>query len=59
VAVIIPARSTTAKQQRGNTKEDYDAFFAAFGSWKDVDTDTLNKQIAEQRKHSNRPPLEL
>jgi hypothetical protein len=59
VAVIMPARSARARKQRGNTKEDYDAFFAAFGSWQDVDTDTLNQNIAEQRKRSNRPPLEL
>jgi hypothetical protein len=59
VAVIVPVTGAKQAKKQEKTKADYEAFFAAFGSWKDVDTDTLNKNIAEQRKRSNRPPLEL
>jgi hypothetical protein len=57
VAVISPVK---AKKQRGKTKADYDAFRAAAGSWSDVDTDTLLKNIYEDRRRaSNRPPVKL
>jgi hypothetical protein len=58
VAVIVPAKKSAPKE-RAKTKADYEAFFSAFGSWKDVDTDRLLKNIYATRKRSNRPPLEL
>ncbi len=59
VAVIVPAATPAGKKKREKTTADDEAFFAAFGSWKDVDTDTLNQNITEERKRSNRPLLEL
>ncbi len=60
VAMITPVPPTgKAKQRRGTTKADYEAFKAAAGSWKDVDTDTLVKHIYEDRRRSNKPPIEL
>ncbi len=52
VALITPV--TGAK-----TKADYEAFKSAAGSWKDVDTDRLIKDIYEQRRRSNKPPIEV
>lgn len=40
------------------TEEDYQAFLAAAGSWKDVDTDRLIADIYESRE-SSRPPVEM
>ncbi len=59
VAVIMPARRAPAKKMREKTKADYEAFKSAAGSWKDVDTDTLIKHIYEQRRRSNKPPIEV
>ena len=60
LAVLMPVETAGAsKEKRGKTKADYDAFFSAFGSWKDVDTDALLKNISATRKRSNRPPIEL
>ena len=59
VAVIMPSRKAPAKQKREKTKADYEAFKSAAGSWKDVDTDTLIKNIYEQRRRSNKPPIEV
>lgn len=57
VAVISPV---PAKKQREKTKADYEAFRAATGSWKEVDTDTLLKNIYEDRRRTNtRPPVKL
>ena len=60
LAVLMPVETTgTSKEKRGKTKTDYEAFFSAFGSWKDVDTDSLLKTISATRKRSNRPPIEV
>lgn len=40
------------------TAEDYEAFLSAAGSWKDVDTDRLLKDIYASRR-SSRPPVDL
>src|SRR5438876_9119829 len=52
VAVIMPAPKATAKKKRGKTEADYEAFKAA-GSWKDVDTDKLLKDIYAARRGTN------
>ncbi len=58
VAVITPvAKKSQSTKARGKTKADYEAFFSTFGSWKNVDTDRLLKNISATRKRSNRPPL--
>lgn len=65
VAILLPADAALKKKKRerrgpkGKTKADYEAFRAAAGGWKDVDTDTLIKNIYEDRRRSNRPPVEL
>src|SRR5438105_13125339 len=53
VAVIMPAPKDTAKKKRGKTEADYEAFKAAAGSWKDVDTDKLVKDISAARRGTN------
>ncbi len=61
VALITPVRPAREAQKRTvKTKADYEAFRAAAGSWKDVDTDTLLKNIYEDRRRTNtRPPVKL
>lgn len=59
VAVIVPATKAKSKKKREKTKADYEAFKAAAGSWKDVDTDRLITNIYEVRRRSNKPPIEL
>jgi len=60
VAVITPVLPAgKAKKQRAKPKADYEAFKRAAGSWSDVDTDTLIKNIYEDRRRSNRPPVTL
>jgi hypothetical protein len=57
VAIVLPAkRARTRRSARGKTTADYDAFRAAAGSWKDVDTDKLITDIYESRRLSSRPP---
>lgn len=51
---ITPTRRTSKK-----TKVDYTALAAAAGSWSDVDTDALIKQIYESRTVTTRPLVEL
>ena len=60
VAVIMPARKAPAKKKQEKTKTDYEAFLSAAGGWKDVDTETLLKDIYEDRRRTNsRPPVKL
>ena len=40
-------------------KEKKTAFFSSAGSWKDVDTDVLKKQIYESRRISTRGKIKL
>jgi len=48
VAVIAPAKRSSAKQKRGKTNADYEAFKSAAGGWKDlVDTEKLKQDIYE------------
>ncbi len=42
VAILMPVgTSLFTRKKRAKTKVDYEAFRAAFGSWKDVDTKAL------------------
>ena len=61
LAVLMPVETAgTSKEKRVKTKADYTAFRAAFGSWKDVDTDKLLKDIYEDRRRTNtRPSVKL
>lgn len=61
VAILVPVgTSLSLKKKRAKSKADYGAFRAAFGSWKDVDTETLLKNIYANRRRTNtRPPVKL
>ena len=61
LAVLMPVETSgKSKEKRVKTKADYTAFRAAFGSWKDVDTDKLLKDIYEDRRRTNtRPSVQL
>jgi hypothetical protein len=60
VAVLMPVPSTPQhRAKRIKSKADYEAFRSAAGGWKDEDTDTLIKNIYEDRRMSNRPLAEL
>ncbi len=59
LAIIRPLRSSRKRGKRVKSKKDYEAFLASAGSWKDVDTDKLIKDIYESRKISSRPPVQL
>jgi hypothetical protein len=56
---VEPVTKRFAWQRKAKTKADYEAFKRAAGSWSDVDTDTLIKNIYEDRRRSNRPPVTL
>lgn len=49
------ADAPDAHSQPQKTVEDYEAFLAAAGSWKDVDTDQLINDIYTSRRSSRRP----
>ncbi len=54
VAVLMPTTtSLSPKKNRPKTKADYEAFRAAFGSWSDVDTEALLKNIYAFRRQTN------
>jgi hypothetical protein len=58
VAVLMPTTTSPApKKKRTKTKADYEAFRAAFGSWSDVDTEVLLKNIYTDRRQTNTCPL--
>lgn len=60
IAVLMPVTiPLRRKLKRKKTKADYAAFRSAAGGWKDVDTDELIENIYEDRRMSNRPPVEL
>ncbi len=61
MAILTPIKKTTHGGRRtvAKTKADYEAFRAAAGGWKDVDTDKLIEDIYADRRISNRPPVQL
>ncbi|SRR6266567_1775551 len=60
VAILIPVSEGKTKKKRVKTTVDYEAFRAAFGSWSDVDTETLLKNIYADRHRTNaRLPVKL
>jgi len=61
VAILMPAGTGVKNHptKRAKTKADYEAFRAAAGGWKDIDTDKLVANIDATRKRSNRPPVNL
>lgn len=60
LAMLMPVGKPAQKPgKRKTTGANYEAFRAAAGGWKDVDTDLLLKNIFATRRQSNRPPVEL
>jgi hypothetical protein len=58
VAILMPTgTSLSPKKKRSKTKADYETFRAAFGSWSDVDTEALLKNIYTDRRQTNTRPL--
>jgi hypothetical protein len=55
VAILTPA--TKPQKRRERIKANNEAFRAAFGSWKDVDTERLLNDIYEDRRRRNTRPL--
>jgi hypothetical protein len=56
IAVLTPARPRRGR--RPKTQADYEAFLSSLGSWRDVDTEALKRDIREARG-SNRAPVDL
>src|SRR5947209_5575002 len=59
LAMVVPLSRRTKRRGRTLSKEDYEAFRSAAGSWADVDTDALIERIYEMRRRSTRPPVDL
>lgn len=59
VAILMPIKSIRKRRITTKSKEDYEAFRSAAGSWADVNTDRLIKDIYESRRRSSRPPVNL
>ena len=60
LALVAPLPQSK-KRRRGRvlSESDYAAFRSAAGGWKDIDTDTLIKNIYESRRIPSRPPIDL
>jgi hypothetical protein len=54
VAVLVPAGEAGTVGKKRN-EADYKAMLATLGSWKDVDTDTMIKNIYRARALGSRP----
>src|SRR5579859_3163556 len=61
VGILLPTgTSLSPKKKRSKPKADYEAFRAAFGSWKDIKTEALLTNIyADRRRTNTRPPVQL
>lgn len=61
LAVGLPVRRPAAKRRtrRALTEVDLEAFRSAAGSWQGVDVDAFLDAVAESRRMSSRPAVEL
>src|SRR5947209_5208709 len=60
LAVIAPIKKKVTRSPfKKKSEADIDAFLAAAGSWKDMDTDKIKEDIAESRRISTKPRPEL
>lgn len=60
LVLVSPVRRARFGRSKGTpSKADYEAFLSSAGSWSDVDTEKLKRDIAESRRLSSRPPVEL
>jgi hypothetical protein len=58
LAILRPLPSNGKRGKRAKSKKDYEAFLASSGSWKDVDTDRLVRDIYESREIVSRSPIQ-
>ena len=58
LAVIRPVPGSKKSGKPAKTKEDWEAFLSAAGSWKDFDLDEFLKNLEESRRTS-RPPVQF
>ena len=61
LAMLMPVGTAIKpRKSKAKTKADDEAFRSAAGSWKEVDTDSLLKNIyADRRRANTRPPVTL
>jgi hypothetical protein len=60
LAILMPIDGRRTRHIRKPSQEDLDAFLSSAGGWRDiVDTDQLKADIAESRRRSIRPHVEL
>ena len=59
LAVLLPAGGRTRRVRGAKTKAGMDAFLSAAGTWSDVDTYALVRDISDSRRRSSRPPVNL
>ena len=60
LVMVSPVRRARSRRSTSApSKADYDAFLSSAGSWSDVDTEKLKRDIARSRRLSSRPPVEL
>jgi len=60
IAVISPVKKTMKRSPiKKKSAADMDAFWSAFGAWKDVDTERLKADNYESRRLSTKPRPEL
>ena len=60
LAIVLPLKPPARHApKRGKGKAAYEAFRAAAGGWRDVDTDQLISDIYRDREASDRPPVDL
>lgn len=57
--VVVSPSPPNGLPTKKRTAADHEAFLSSFGSWSDVDVDTLLKDIYERRDMPSRPPVEL
>lgn len=57
--VVVRPVELPTPWSRAKTGADFEAFRSAAGSWSDVDTEHLLKELYESRAASSRPPVEL
>jgi hypothetical protein len=54
VAVLVPVEDAVSVEKKRH-EADYNAMLATLGSWKDLDTDTMIKNIYRARATGSRP----
>jgi hypothetical protein len=56
LAVLMPVNLPISSEEKKCKDEAFDAMLAVLGSWHDLDTDTMIKNIYQAREVGSRPP---